>query len=78
MKRPTANHGPAFDADRLTLEVDRIRRFPGIAFNDSANGRVAVVKGTNLKAWFLPGEFRALACDFENFKSSYYWVSQKA
>lgn len=56
-------------------EAVKLRRIPGVAFADSANGRVAVIAGTGLEVWEVVDQFRAMGEDWERLKVGFDWLS---
>ncbi len=56
-------------------EAVKLRRIPGVAFADGANGRVAVIAGTGLEVWEVIDQFRAMGEDWDGLKAGFDWLS---
>jgi len=55
----------------------RMRRFPGIAFADSASGRVARLAGTGIKVWLLVRDYRDMDSDWDRLREAYHWLTEQ-
>ena len=63
-------------ANEMLDEAVRMRRIPGIAFQDAPSGRTAVIAGTGLEVFEIVRSYREAGCDWERLREEYHWLTE--
>ena len=63
-------------ANEMLAEAVKMRRIPGIAFQDAPSGRTAVIAGTGLEVFEIVRSCREIGCDWEQLGEAYHWLTE--
>jgi uncharacterized protein (DUF433 family) len=69
--------GQSFSAASAELlkEAVRMRRAPGIVFNDGPTGRRATIAGTGVDVWEVIARYKALGGDPQKTREEFSWLT---
>ncbi len=75
----TEESGKDFSAitNELLQEAIKMRRCPGIIFNEGVSGRKAGIAGTGIEVWEIIAGYKSVDQDFQRLCSSYHWLTQQ-
>ena len=76
IKSLAENTGKDFSglARDLLMEAIKLRKCPGITFEDGPIGRRARIAGSGIDVWEMIATFRGLKEDYEKLKMNYHWL----
>jgi uncharacterized protein (DUF433 family) len=63
-------------ANEMLAEAVKMRRIPGITFQDAPSGRTAIIAGTGLAIWEVVRSYRDAERNWEDLKAEYEWLSE--
>jgi uncharacterized protein (DUF433 family) len=63
------------DGRRLRHEAERMRRVPGVVFEDGPSGRAARLAGTGLAVWEVIQGYEEVGRDWRRLLASFPWLT---
>jgi len=64
-------------ANEMLSEAVKMRRIPGVAFQDAPSGRTAIIAGTGLAVWEVARSYRDAERNWEDLKAEYDWLGER-